>query len=221
MIKYEFNYTILSSSHRDEDLNSDFDKFESYLIRQDESLYLQSKCACQETMNSIENMFGPFDYDEVEFYINYLQEDNSQIINSFQKQLIFNIFYKYFGDTVTINAINSIDYVKLMLAAKKILESYNMVILPYIISSKVVRIPKKKSINKKELLKITTSPLWEQIKSKYKNEKIEEEILGQIGVILSSEFKIIDYENESLHGKTIDCISDIVTEEFLMYVLMI
>ena len=35
MIKYEFNYTILSSSHRDEDLNSDFDKFESYLIRQD------------------------------------------------------------------------------------------------------------------------------------------------------------------------------------------
>ena len=182
---------------------------------------MQSKCACQETMNSIENMFGPFDYDEVEFYINYLQEDNSQIINSFQKQLIFNIFYKYFGDTVTINAINSIDYVKLMLSAKKILESYNMVILPYIISSKVVRIPKKKSINKKELLKITTSPLWEQIKAKYKNEKIEEEILGQIGVILSSEFKIIDYENESLHGKTIDCISDIVTEEFLMYVLMI
>lgn len=172
-------------------------------------------------MNTIEEMYGPYDYEEIEFYTRYLQEDNSQIINSFQKQLIFNLFYKYFGDPVSINAINSIDYVKLMLTAKKILESYNMVILPYIISSKVVRIPKKKSINKKELLKITMSPLWAQIKDKYKNEKIEEEILGQIGIILSSEFKIIDYENDSLHGKMIDCISDIVTEEYLMYVLMI
>lgn len=221
MIKYEFNYTLLSSSQRDEDFNSDFDKFESYLVRQDEALYLQNKCSCQETMNTIEEMYGPYDYEEIEFYTRYLQEDNSQIINSFQKQLIFNLFYKYFGDPVSINAINSIDYVKLMLTAKKILESYNMVILPYIISSKVVRIPKKKSINKKELLKITMSPLWAQIKDKYKNEKIEEEILGQIGIILSSEFKIIDYENDSLHGKMIDCISDIVTEEYLMYVLMI
>ena len=220
MIKYEFNYTLLSSSNRDEDFNSDFDKYESYLVRQDESLYLQSKCNSQETMNTIENIFGPFDYKEVNYFLQKLQEDGSQIINGFQKQLIFNLFYKYFGDPVSIKAINNIDYIKLMLAARKMLESYNMVILPYIISSKVVRVPKRKNINKKELLKITSSPLWKQIQDKYRNEKIEEEILGQIGVILSAEFKIIDFYDDSLVGKIIDCISDIVTEEYLMYVLL-
>ena len=172
MIKYEFNYTLLSSSNRDEDFNSDFDKYESYLVRQDESLYLQSKCNSQETMNTIENIFGPFDYKEVNYFLQKLQEDGSQIINGFQKQLIFNLFYKYFGDPVSIKAINNIDYIKLMLAARKMLESYNMVILPYIISSKVVRVPKRKNINKKELLKITSSPLWKQIQDKYRNEKI-------------------------------------------------
>ena len=220
MIKYEFNYTLLSSSNLDEDFNSDFDKYESYLVRQDESLYLQSKCNSQETMNTIENIFGPFDYKEVNYFLQKLQEDGSQIINGFQKQLIFNLFYKYFGDPVSIKAINNIDYIKLMLAARKMLESYNMVILPYIISSKVVRVPKRKNINKKELLKITSSPLWKQIQDKYRNEKIEEEILGQIGVILSAEFKIIDFYDDSLDGKIIDCISDIVTEEYLMYVLL-
>ena len=203
-----------------EDFNSDFDKYESYLVRQDESLYLQSKCNSQETMNTIENIFGPFDYKEVNYFLQKLQEDGSQIINGFQKQLIFNLFYKYFGDPVSIKAINNIDYIKLMLAARKMLESYNMVILPYIISSKVVRVPKRKNINKKELLKITSSPLWKQIQDKYRNEKIEEEILGQIGVILSAEFKIIDFYDDSLDGKIIDCISDIVTEEYLMYVLL-
>ena len=220
MIKYEFNYTLLSSSNRDEDFNSDFDKYESYLVRQDESLYLQSKCNSQETMNTIENIFGPFDYKEINYFLQKLQEDGSQIINGFQKQLIFNLFYKYFGDPVSIKAINNIDYIKLMLAARKMLESYNMVILPYIISSKVVRVPKRKNINKKELLKITSSPLWKQIQDKYRNEKIEEEILGQIGIILSAEFKIIDFYDDSLDGKIIDCISDIVTEEYLMYVLL-
>ena len=55
------------------------------------------------------------------------------------------------------------------------------------------------------MLKITSSPLWKQIQDKYRNEKIEEEILGQIGVILSAEFKMIDFYDDSLDGKIIDC----------------
>lgn len=220
-IKYEFNFTLLSSSNRDEDFNSDFDKFESYLIKQNEALYLQNKVNCQETMNEIEKQFGPFDYDEIDFCINALEENGTNIINGFQKDLIFNLFYKYFGDPVSINAINRIDYIKLMISAKRILEVYNMVILPYIISSKVIRIPNRKSVNKKELTKLESSPLWQQIKDKYRNPKIEEYILGQIAIILSSEFKIIDYDDEYLNSKIIECIPDIVCEEFMIFVLMI
>lgn len=220
-IKYEYSFSQLSSSNRDEDFNSDFDKFESYMIRQDEALYLQNKVAAQETMAFIEDEFGPFDYNEIDFYIKNLENHTGNIINEFQKNLIFNMFYRYFGDPVTINAINRIDYVKLMIAAKKILESFNMIIFPYIISSKVVRIPNKKTINKKELLKIQADDLWKQIQNKYKNPKIEQEILGQIGIILSSEFRIIDYYDPDLHGKTIEIINDIIVEEFLLYILYI
>lgn len=220
-IKYEFNFKLLSSSNRDEDFNSDFDKFESKLIRQDEALYLQNKVNCQETMKEIEKQFGPFTEDEINFYIEALQEGGTNVINKFQKDLIFNLFYKYFGDPVSINAINKIDYIKLMIAAKRILQAYNMVIMPYIISSKILRIPNRKSVNKKELVKLEASPYWQQIKNKYRNPKIEDYILGQIAIILSSEFKIIDYDDREINGKIIENLPDIICEEFLIFVLMI
>ena len=135
--------------------------------------------------------------------------------------MVFNLFYKDFGDVASLKSINQIDYVKLILAAKRILEAYNMVILPYIISSKVVRIPNKKNINKKEFLKIESDPLWQQIRLKYRNPKIEQEILGQIAIILSSEFKIIDYYDKELDGKKVEIISDIVVQEYLLYILLI
>lgn len=221
-IKYEYNFTMLSSSNRDEDFNSDFDKFESYLIRQDEALYLQNKVNCQETMREIERQFGPFTDEEIDFYINALEEGGTNVINKFQKDLIFNLFYKYFGDPVSINAINRTDYIALMIAAKRILQVSNMVILPYVISSKVVRIPNRKSVNKKEQTKLEASPYWQQIKDKYKNPKIEEYILGQIAIILSSEFKIIEFDDvDKINGKVIENLPDIICEEFLIFVLMI
>lgn len=220
-IKYEYSYTLLSSSNRDEDFTSDFDKFESYLVRQDEALYLQNKVNCQETMKMIENAFGPLEQREIDYMVQTITQDGSCIISKFQMNLIFNLFYKYFGDPVSIKAINQTDYVKLMLAAKKILQAYNMVILPYIFSGKVVRIPNKKNINKKELLKIQASPIWKMVQEKYQNPKIEDSILGDIGVILSSEFKFISLDEPELDGNTIAMIDDIVAEEYLIYILLI
>jgi hypothetical protein len=172
-------------------------------------------------MKEIEKQFGPFSDEEIYFYIQSLEENNTSMINKFQKDLIFNLFYKYFGDPVSINAINKIDYVKLMISAKRILLASNMVIMPYIISSKILRIPNRKSVNKKELIKLEASPYWKQIQNKYRNPKIEDYILGQIAIILSSEFKIIDYEDDFINGKIIENMPDIICEEFLIFVLMI
>ena len=69
------------------------------------------------TMKKIDSMYGPFDQDEIDFYIKELG-DYDATINPFQKKLIFNLFYKYFGDTISINAINVDDYVKLVIAGK-------------------------------------------------------------------------------------------------------
>ena len=220
-IKYEYNYKTYSSSNRDEDFNSDFDKFESNLITENEALYLQNKVASEYAMNMIRERFGPFSKELIDTYRERLQENCSPVITKFQKKLIFNIFYKFFGDPTAANAINQDDYLVLMLAAKKILLSYNMIILPYIISGKVVRIPHKKSINNKELTKIQQSPLWKQIQDKDKSPKIESDILSEIACLLASEFKIIEPNDPEIDGKTIQCISDIVSEEYLLYVLLV
>ncbi|MGL5330903.1 MAG: hypothetical protein ACRDD7_16690 [Peptostreptococcaceae bacterium] len=220
-IGYEFDFIPLSSSKRDEDNNSEFDKFESYLTKQDESLYIQNKVNCQSTMKHLENVYGNFTQEEVDFYIKELSVDNKIIMNNFQKEIIFNLFYKYFGDPESIKAINRDDYVKLMLMAKNILQANNMVILPYIISSKINRLVLRKNINKKELSKLESSPYFSHIVNKYKNEKILKQILSIIATILSSEFQIVDFQDEYLHGKPVETIAEIISEEVLMYTLLI
>lgn len=220
-IGYEFDFIPLSSSKRDEDNNSEFDKFESYLTKQDEALYLQNKVNCSSTMEHLERVYGPFDQAEIDFYIKELGSNDKVVINSFQKELIFNLFYKYFGDPMSIKAINRDDYIKLIIIAKKILQSNNMVILPYILSSKINRLVSRKSINKKELLKIEASPYYTLLVNKYKNEKIQKQILSIIATILSSEFQIIDFENPELNGKPIDTIPEYISEEVMIYISLI
>ena len=150
MIEYEFSFVSLSSSRRDEDLNSEFDKFESFLQKADEALLIQNSVACEDAMNQIRMMYGPFDQEEIQFYKHRLSDGTKCTVNSFQRDLVFNLFFKYFGDTNTINAINLDDYVTLIIAAKRILEASGMVMLPYIVSSKVIRLASRKNINKKE-----------------------------------------------------------------------
>lgn len=204
-IAYEYSFYSLSSSRRDEDSISDFDKFESNLIRMNEGLYLQNKINGKVCMRNIEAQYGPFDYNEIQHYSNRILVDSKggYSIDSFQKQLIFDLFYKWFRDTESIHAINRDDYIKLVIAAKKELISKNMVILPYIISGKVEKLVKRKSVNKKERLMIMSSPSFPHIIEKYKNDRIIDHILGIIATIISSTFSIVDIDPE-IDGKIID-----------------
>ena len=211
----------MSSSKKDEDNASDFDRYESNLIKQDESLYLQSKINSMETMKTLDIRYGPYDQWMIDFYKERLKNDKGVVINTFQKQMIFNLFYKVFGDVESIYAINANDYVKLMLAAKDMLKDSKMVILPYIISGKVEKIVGRKTVNKKELLKLEASPYYDMIMKKYRNEKIVKNILSMIATIISSDFTIIDYYDRNLDGKKIETVPDIVIEEVLMYTLLI
>lgn len=191
------------------------------MAKQDEGLYLQNKVNCEETMKMIELMYGPFSDDEIDFYINKLSKDGTFTINSFQEDLVFNLFYKYFGDTISIKAINQRDYIKLIIAAKKLLELNGLIIMPYIISSKVKRLITRKSVNKKELSKLQSSPFYQLVLDKYKNPKIENQILSMIAGILSSEFEIIDFYDDELDSRLVETNIDLLLEEVLMYVLLI
>ena len=220
-IEYEYSYVPLSSSKRDEDSTSDFDKFESTLTKQNEQIYLQNKVNCFGTLEVIESLYGPFNDNEIRFYTNELSDDSGNCINGFQKQLIFNLFYKYFGDSTSINAINKVEYIKLMIAAKRILQSQYMIILPYVLCSKVVKLIGRKTVNKKEMLKLESSRYYPLVVQKYRNDKIMRQILSTIATIISSEFRIVDFDNLELNGKLIETVPDIIIEEYLMYTLLI
>ena len=46
-------------------------------------------------------MYGPFSDEEIDFYMKRLENESGNVINEFQKTLVFNLFYKYFGLTKT------------------------------------------------------------------------------------------------------------------------
>lgn len=221
-IKFEYSYVPLSSSKREgEDNSSELDRYEASLTKVSEAMYLQSKFNCEYTMKLIEKLFGPFNEEEINFYMERLANNEGQIINGFQKQLIFNLFYKYFVDTNSINAINAIDYVKLMIAAKNMLQKNNMLFMPYVISSKVDKVVGRKTLNRKELARMEMSQNFPLIVQKYKNEKIYKQILGTIATIITSSFHIIDFNDTTLDNRLLNIDSDMIIEECLLYILLI
>src|SRR5574344_2105860 len=221
-IEYEYDFISLSSSKRDgEDNKSQFNKFEAHLIKSDESKYLQNKFNSERTMEFIRNKYGPFSDEEIDFYLSELMKSGKLVMNNFQKRLIFNLFYKLFGDSISINSINIRDYVVLMIAAKRILISSGMVVLPYIISVKVIKLITRNTINKKEMMKLEASEYYNIVQQKYNNPKIEKQILSNIAIILSSEFEVIDYNNRELNGTKLSIFPEYLIEEMLMYVSLI
>lgn len=220
-IEYERNFKRLSSSNRDEDFNSELDKYEAYQIRQDANLALKNRLNAKYTMNQLDQMFNISD-EEVMFYKNRLEEDGGNIYIPFQKSRIFNLFYRYYGDPISLYENNVEGYIRLMIMAKRKLLSYNMIILPYIISGKINKLSNRKNINQKERFEIEASNTWELIDNKYaNNQKIKEQILGEIATIITSSFSYIDFYDKELDGKNINMVTTLVREEYLNYILLI
>ena len=111
-----------------------------------------------------------------------------------------------------------------MIAAKRILQSANMVLLPYIFSAKVLKIVRRKNLNKKELTKLKLSSYYPALMEKYNSAKIEEMFSEIAATILSSEFQIIDFQNqEGLDGKIINTLElpEMVVEEVLLFISLV
>lgn len=221
-IGYEYNYIQLYSSKRDgEDNSSELDKYEMNITKASEAKYLQAKFNSEYNMSVINNLYGPFDTDEIKFYIKSLKNDSGELMNGFQRNLIFGLFFKQFGDTESIKSINIYDYIKLMISAKRILKSQMMIYLPYIISAKVEKIILRKTLNKREQVIMEHSQYYPMVVEKYKNDKISVAIQNVIATILTSTFRVIDYNNPDINGTIIRPESTIIIQEILLYILLI
>ena len=226
-VKYEFPFTKLSSSKRDQDNNSEFDRFEANLLKRNEALAMQNRVAAEETVARIEALYGPFTPEEMEHYRKKLTKDGQPIMNPLQFKLVNYLYARYFGDPVTINAIkNQSDYIKLIIAAKRILSNSGMVILPYIFSSKVLSIASRKIIPKNDQIAIQNAELYNQLVNKYKNPKIIQKIWEFIGPIVSSQFEIIEFDNETkqptdIDGRIVPMVNTLLNEELMYFIAMI
>ena len=220
-ISYEYDYVSLSSSKRDgEDNTSQFDKFEAHLQKTDEGLALQNDFRARYVMNQLVMKFGPISKEEISFYRKELTKNGQYLINKFQQNLVNNMFYRFFGDTVSINSINGDDYITLIIIAKRILLRDGMKLLPYIISSNVIRISTRTSLCKKELMKIEQSEYYQDLMRKYNgNEKLIKQFLSLVATTLSSGFKVIDYDDPEINGKEVVMESDILIDELLRYII--
>ena len=219
--KYDYELNELNHDNYDEDNNSDLDKFEAHLSKKNESLFLHNRVNYEMIMKKIEQHFGPFRPEEIKYYITELSKDKSSPINELQKELVFNLFYKYFGDTAAIKSVDIQDYIKLILAAKKLLHSYHLYNMEAIVSGKVVKNINRININKKELIKIQSSNLYKIIENKYKNEKIINQCLSLLATLLASKFQVIDFDHPELTGQPLSIKPDMLNQEFLEYISMV
>lgn len=221
-VPYEYSFVVLSSSIRDDDNNSECDKFEAHAAKLNEAIMIQTLVNCKTTMDRIEVKYGPFDEREIKFYYDQLSRNGKLVVNTLQKTLVTYLFAKEFDDPQSAKIVNVRQYIILIIAARRVLESYKFFQLSYMIGGKVNRVVTRKNINKKELQKIEQSKYYPMIHEKYNNVKIEQDvILGLIAQILSSEFQTIDYYCPENNGLTIRVIPDIVSEEVCRFIMLI
>ena len=222
-ISYEYDYSSLSSSKRDgEDNTSQFDKFEAHMIKVNEGLQICNDYMANMTMNSIIAKYGPFDQREIDHYRHSLIKNGQPLVNKFQHKLVNNMFYRFFGNTMSPLCINGDQYIILMIAAKRILLNDGMRLLPYIIASNVVQISTRTTLCKKELIKVEQSEYYNDICLKFNgDEKQIKAVLALIATMLSSRFNVIDYNDSSIDGMEIKMESDILIDEVLRFIIQI
>ena len=222
--KYEYSFNQLSSDRNegdDDDDNSEFDKFESHLSKKNEALLMHNQVNFHSTMKQIEERFGPFSKEEIEYYKVELSKGRNSPIVPHQKILVCYLFYKWFGDPSALGSIDLTSYIKLIIAAKRILAANNLHTMEAILSGKFVKVIKRVNMNKKELQKITSSSTYEAVAAIYHNEKITNLLIAMLATIVSSKFQIIDFENKENTGLPFVPQQELLNEEFLIYASLI
>lgn len=202
-------------------------KYEARLNKRDEALALQNKVAAEQAAKKIEALYGPFSDEEIEHYRRVLTKDSQQIINRLTNQLVGYVFYSELGDPITWKNIpSSTDYIKLVIAAKRKLLMAGMIILPHVISSRVVRLSSRKVISKNNAIEIKSAALFNEFQKKYNNPKVQQLWFDLLGTVKSSSFEIIGWNAETnspedYDGVSLPMIDDIIDEEMLAFAIMI
>lgn len=215
----EINYKVLNYADTEDDV-SDWEKISINTAKIDEGEIIINECNIKNTIKSIlkkENI----KISEEEF--NYYQKGFS--INKLQQSLLFNFFSKYFGSTNTLFFCNQREYIILLLIMKKILLKNSFTLIPYISTGKVKNINEKSTLNKKSLIRVTSSVDYKELilnKYHFTENNLKNKsglIIRLITNILNNKFLLKDYEHQDLEGEEIKIDNiDILAEEIMRFI---
>jgi hypothetical protein len=160
--------------------------------------------------------------EDIEFYRKHLNP------TKFQRNLIFQFFARYFGSCKNLYNIKLSDYYKLVMILKSILDVHDFTYLQYLLTSNVNNDHNsKKMINRKQILKIYSSPRYKEIVSDKYNVSMSilengDVIIKDISILLSGEYTLVDHRYpEYLDKKIIINDKDAVCDEYLRFIQMI
>lgn len=217
-VNFPIKYKIISLSENTDDTNvADIDKMCINMTKLNESIECINKISINDVIAKIK-IDNDLHYtaDELAFY----KENVS--INRLQRTMLFLFYGKYFYGIENLYNCNIDQYIELLLIMKKKLIQDNFNVIPMILTAKTGRYKEKKSLTKKNLLKVVENPKYKDIiesKYTYSQKAIIEtsQIIKEIGSILVNKFMLCDYGNE-LNGEEIIINSDNVIEEILRFI---
>lgn len=228
-VPYERTCISLSSNNRDDqEQMSTMEKYEAFMLRQSPLVQMTQDVACRHIMQQLEKRYGTVTDDELQFYYDSLSDGNPHhpVISSLQRTLMFSLFGKEFGDPMTQKQRTEVDNIKLLIIGKRKLKENRLTVLAEIYAGKLNRYQEKKNINKKDLEQLAMTSSWTNIKNKYRDEKIIDEIKAILGTILASDFSMVEFDPKirgKIHGKHIDMgiLTSYVISEYLVFMEMV
>ena len=214
--RYDENRIELSTK-RDNSGLSGIDKLEINSSKIDESVVILSNSNINDTIKKLRKSTGiKISKDEIEYY------KQNMNITTFQSQLVFYYFAKYFNGYRDLNMVNRTQYIKLLIILKKRLYFQEYVYLPEILTANIDGKLNSRTIrNDKFLTKIQTSDIYQSVMTnKYSilhDIGKDDLILKILSRMINTKFTVVNYDHPEQLGETIEVNQDIISEEFLNF----
>lgn len=216
--QFEFEYAKVGGNLKNN--ANEFDKFEISVTSTSEATLIYSQCNSEYVLEQLSSRYV-IQEKLIDHYYNELTKNGSNMINPFQQRLIFNLFYKYYGECWSIKNSNSRDYIRLMLIAREMLRYERLFLLAEVLSSKIISMSSRKDLNKKEKLLLESSELYRNVMKKYNyDERIVTEVRSIIATTITSEFQIIDPDSDD-YGRILTIVPDVIIYQILAYITLV
>lgn len=223
------NYKVKPYEIDGDESSSDSDEYFSHaealemsVYRIDESNSMINDVNNKKVLESIyENFNIDIDDDELLFYMRHCK------INAITQFLLHSFYSRFFNDSYSLYTINKEATFRLLIYMKKYLQLKGMSILPQIVTAKVQGKFKENSIkNSKFTEKFASSSIYNNIistKFKYVMELNSKEdlIIKRLSTIINSSFEFVDYESNVDGMEYKDVNTDIIIDEFLLFLSII